>query len=251
MSAELTIDRSGRGNVGGRLRTAFIVHLSQPLLGRMVGCAVALSTLGGCVVHTLPPPPVPARDMPVVSLPPTPPYAGYTRVLIATDVPARVALWGQEGRPTGPTDGRRPIMDSISCDNTPCVLTLPQGEHQLHFEGTGKNSNRTSTAKVVVRDEIVVVNHALGKDEKSAERVYGIGLLSAGLISIGLSLIPFPSYSSSEWRTTSFAIDCVAIVSGVVLLGFSTETLQEGATIQWTLPAATERGPGISFRRTF
>lgn len=214
--------------------------------------AVTAIAMNGCIVHTLPPPPAPAKDMPVVNVPPTPPRPGFSRVLIATDVPARVALTGEQ--PSGPTAGPRAGFETTSCEDTPCVLTLPKGEHEFQFEGTRKHSNRRGTANVVVRNDTVVVNHALGKEETSSELVYGLACLGAAAAFLVTPLTPLGQEQSETGRTIDLVAGGVFTVVGAFLLGFSSKTRQAGATTQWTpspKPEPARAGGAVSFGRTF
>src|SRR5438045_3226945 len=106
-------------------------------------------------VRTVPPPAVPDQSLPPVAGPLPEPGGGMARVVVSTDVPARVeritAMTEQLERHVGTRD-----VPSISllCEATPCAVTLPYGDYELVFTGF-PDSSRTRSATLHVQTETV------------------------------------------------------------------------------------------------
>ena len=82
------------------------------------------------------------------------------RIIIATDVPAKVERVNEH--PGGGAYGA-PDPDDVLCAETPCIVTLPRGDYSLRFRGL-TDDERTSTALLEVRNGTQVLNHTLGQN---------------------------------------------------------------------------------------
>jgi hypothetical protein len=197
-----------------------------------LGFLVAPLALSGCLVRTISPPAPPLKQMPLVDVPASPP-AGSGRVVVSTDVPARVGTAHRQIRSA--TDMRSDTSldgGGSSCDRTPCVLTLPYGETELRFEGTD-HSDRTSTANVNVRSDLTVVNHTLGKSELGNSYLYGLGLIAVAVSGVLLTRELSDSDMSAEVKTAELFFSGAFAVGGLAAIFLTTRTEQQGATTQW------------------
>src|SRR6476469_1903905 len=102
----------------------------------------SIFALCGCTTRILPPPEAPARELPSSELDaPDEGDGAMARVVITTDVPARVEM--RHGGTYAARDGRV-TLDQMLCIETPCTVTLPYGDHELHFRGV-RDHGRSST----------------------------------------------------------------------------------------------------------
>jgi hypothetical protein len=222
------------------------------LVATRLAILVAPLGMSGCLVRNVPAPSPPKEDMPVVDLPASKPPAGSARVLVSTDVPARVGLAARHARAADMSGGTSHEIEGTSCDATPCVLTLPYGEHVLRFEGT-RGGGRTSTAEVAVRNDVVVVNHTLGKSELGSSFIYGLGMIGVGLVGLATTFGPLaPDSSSTEVKTAKILLFGSFTVAGGAAICLTTRTEQEGATTQWVpKPSERPRELAVSIRGSF
>jgi hypothetical protein len=211
---------------------------------RVAACiAAAALSQTACRVHQIPPPPPPKAELPPsaqVEDTSDERRPGYARITITTDVPARVIHSGTVVRLV--TTGRfgvRTVAEPL-CERTPCTAWLEYGLQDLDFISL-TDEGRTSRARVPVGEPNIVVNHTLGEYRSTKGRVAGMLIVLAGavLVGIGLGLDDAP-------RARAIAIGAGAVVGGGLLWGLSHETLQEGATTQWSPPPQQPSNEGKS-----
>lgn len=163
--------------------------------------------------------------MPAIDEPPPEPANGVARVLISTDVPARV-----HRLTTGP-DGE------LLCETTPCAVTLPYGDHRVTFVGT-KDRARFSTATVRVKAPTEIVNHTLGRgDTNPVGALLGGGAVVGGTLvltfALALALHARKHHESAEPARNLAIGGLGSILGGAILMGAFPSTEQPGSTTQW------------------
>jgi hypothetical protein len=167
---------------------------------------------------------------------------GKARVVISTDVPARVIGRKRKGDGSGDFYGGEEVWtEQVVCEQTPCVVAVPRGNHQLKFEGLD-DGGRSSMAKVSVEGETVVVNHTLGQQRVDWARPVGLGLLGAGVVSLvyALSSVESGHMSGEVGNVLLLGGLGSVIVGGVVLSVSGPPSTQDGSTTQWA-PAPTAK----------
>ena len=215
---------------------------------------VSLSAVG-CAAGTVPveAPPAPAPSMPDVGIPDVAPDAGLARVLISTDVPARVvgvaelALATHRGLATG-------TSEHLVCEATPCAVTLPYGDHELVFKALD-DPERGSTVTIHVLQSTVVVNHTLGRRHESKAPAWGSVLIGAGIIVLGVAAVLAGEQGRDGSADYQPGIAAAAlggfggIIAGGIIIRASPTTVQDGSTTEWTPPAGAVVGAsaGIAF----
>src|SRR3954453_22426106 len=103
--------------------------------------------MSGCYVRPFPPPVAPAPSMPVLVAPLPEVSPGSARVVVATDVPARVIGRRRSGGGWGAfSGGQEAGTGQIVCARTPCVVITTYGELPFRFEGVD-DGGRSSEAK--------------------------------------------------------------------------------------------------------
>jgi hypothetical protein len=206
---------------------------------------LALPWLGGCV-STLPAPPAPPQALPDVAGASSVVTTGETRVIIATDVPARVEQAG----------GR------TLCPRTPCAVSLPEGDYELRFRGI-HDEGRASVSAVGVRGRALAVNHTLGQDRSSAGQIAGPVLMTVGGVLLVLASFVVVSavadsdrqIPQSETRKKGDTAEAMALlglgslVGGGIFWGATPEVRQPGSTTTWApaLPTARGAAAGVKF----
>jgi len=164
--------------------------------------------------------PAPPPRWPAVAAPPS--GEGFAQVLIAADVPARVAL----------ADG------TVVCRETPCATTMGFGSYSLVFTGL-KDDERTSQVRLDVEGQTVVLNHVLGRVHRSPARTFGEVLLLAGLTATA-TFLAVDSDVSPNLRNPLLALGGVglglSVVGGAITFA-SPVTMRGGSSTQWS-PAA-------------
>lgn len=215
--------------------------------------AIPLLATSGCGTVMLTPPPAPAPSMPPQGdLPPEPgPEKGGSRVLVMTDVPARVFL-AEDGLVTT-RDGATVFIEAgtLLCTSTPCSLTLPHGDYRIAFRGR-RDSDRESTITVSVSRPTEVVNHTLGTNAVSVGRKVGLVFTMLGVVGLGVAA----GITQGDRRSSTTVVKTIALggtasaVFGGALFIASPTFRQEGSTTQWA-PAPTGRtfatGLGLRF----
>jgi hypothetical protein len=220
--------------------------------------APLLST--GCATTVLPPPPAPPETLPVIAGDATPaPAAGFTRVRLTTDVPARVylradALGGT--RKYGPREIR-----TLVCETTPCAFVVPFGDHEL--ETTGSESKELNemgestsyaerTARTVLHAHApeVVLNETLGWQHTPAGRVAGASMIVLGMVvAIGAADVAKGTGNSSSSAAGGLAVAGLgSIVLGGILLAAVPSVEQPASTREWTPKPTATAGASLGFR---
>lgn len=205
------------------------------------------STQSACTMQRIAPPGAPTAWMPDVGddLPPS--GGGYARVVIGTDVPARVervafrvANLRRADAPASSVGG-----EVLLCAETPCAITLPYGDYELVFKGT-VDAERVSHAPLSVRRETVVLNHTLGRVHTPVGQHVAWGLAGVGVAILGVA---YAVADRNMDRTGRPAEDSTLALAGtglgtMVLGGIvgmaSRGTTQDGASTQWS-----PRGPTV------
>jgi hypothetical protein len=216
--------------------------------GRLALGIASLFAMGGCYVQSCPPPAAPARSMPALASPLPEVAPDKTRVVISTDVPARVIVRRRKGDGSGDFYGGEEVWtEQVVCEQTPCAVTAPRGNHQLKFEGLD-DGGRSSTAKVSFDGETVVVNHTLGQQRVDWARPVGLGLLGAGVASLIFVLSSSEGHSMSGEVGNVFLLGGLGsvIVGGVVLSASGPPSTQDGSTTQWAPPPTAKVGASLA-----
>lgn len=198
-----------------------------------------------CTMQTIPAPKPPDSSMPDVGT--LPPVAdGFSRVVIDTDVPARVerVMTSRHGR------------DELVCVETPCVVTLPFGDYELAFKGL-RDRERVSRTTMVVRRRTVVLNHTLGRVHRPPGQAIASGLAGLGalLVVLGASVVFSQADRTHPWNTAAgalFGSGAGAFALGGIIGAASRGSEQAGATTQWSsppqLPPRPVAGAGVGVR---
>jgi hypothetical protein len=212
---------------------------------------VSLVALGGCTVQTLPAPAAPAPSMPVLAAPLPEARPGTARVIVATDVPARVIGRRRKGDGSGGFGGEEVWNEQVVCARTPCVVTVPYGEHAFRFEGVD-DGGRSSSAKLTVDRDTIVVNHTLGQSRFDWARPVGLGLLTLGIASLLVVGGNFETGGLSPKVGNALVLGGLGgvVVGGLTLAASGSPSSQEGSTTQWTPSPATAK-VGASLAGTF
>jgi hypothetical protein len=176
------------------------------------------------------------------------------RVLVSTDVPARVGRL----QTLAASDGTRRVsgtVDDLLCERTPCAVVLPYGDHELSFQATDE-PERTSSTIVHVHESAVVVNHSLGRRHASEGRGAGVALAVVGLLvtcgSLGVMSAAQKAGSAQDPSAPRAAIGVglgLLVLGGLVSAAAPT-TVQPGATTQWS-PAQNGGSLGAALGATF
>jgi hypothetical protein len=189
-------------------------------------------------VQTLPPPAAPDRSLPRLEAPLPPAGGGLARVIVSTDVPARVervlAITEMPMRRYGTTDV--PSL-GVLCESTPCVVTLPYGDYELNFTSL-QDPARVSSTTLRVQGDPVVLKHALGQERHASGQAIGATLMVTGALLLGgmLALAARPHSSSSNdaaLRGLGIAGATGIGIGGLVMMASPT-VRQEGSTSQFS-----------------
>jgi hypothetical protein len=204
---------------------------------RLEGLCAFLLFAGACApVRVVRPPPAPDRTLPALEAPLPEAGGGMARVVIWTDVPARVERVGTiDARGSRIFDTREFAARAVLCDPAPCVVTLPYGDYELTFSGI-KDASRTGTATLRVHSDTVVFKHTLGQLRHGRGQVTGYAIVLTGLLLLGVSaaMATNPSARQNSSTVEGLAIaGAGGIALGGVVLVASPTTRQEGSTSQW------------------
>ncbi len=196
-------------------------------------------------VVTLAPPAAPPPSLPAVGAPPVGADSGLARVLVSTDVPASVSRIVHVYR--GPSR-------ELLCERTPCALTMPYGDYELELSASA-DPDRTSTVIAHVNASTVAVNHILGVRHASPGRAPGAVLLGLGvltvLVGVAVAGAGAKAGGSSGERTAGGEVALAGlgvIALGGLVLAASPTTEQQGATTEWSPPAAKPVGGSLGFK---
>lgn len=205
--------------------------------------------------RTLPPPAPPARELPPLDEP-LPEVGegtgeGLSRVVITTDVPARVeriahveTIAHRGSFRTSTVVGRE-----LLCAETPCTVSLPYGDHELIFAGTIDRA-RTSSTQISVRRASTVVNHTLGQDRTHPARPVATVVAATGIVLMAVAIALVSTASERHEKVPEATAPIFMAGMGTTMLGgifmaATPTTLQDGATTQWT-PGKTIAGATVS-----
>jgi hypothetical protein len=186
----------------------------------MRAVAIASATLAIGCAETLPPPLPPAPGLPA-AFPAADGDESEGRVVIGTDIPARVERVTARG-------------DVKVCERTPCSVLLLYGEHRLRFTALA-DGERTSVATIAVRAPREIVNHVLGLEHTSIGTTLGT---FTTIVGFGLMLIPVLIATSaprpSFTPATFVAGGMLGVGAGVAMMANDPSVSRDGATTQWT-----------------
>ena len=138
----------------------------------MAGATFATVVSSQACVETLPAPQAPEKSLPTLPAA-AEPDRGKPRLIIATDVPARVDFDESGSGKTG--DGSLAPL----CIRTPCAVTLPPGDYRLKFSGLF-DDGRSSSVAFQVQNDTEVLNHRLGQQRGKEGDIIGTVILGAG-----------------------------------------------------------------------
>jgi hypothetical protein len=209
----------------------------------------------GCAPEVLAPPPPPAPRMPTLDVEP-PPEAegGMSRVVIDTDVPARVERLVATGQFPHRFHTHEVPLPGLLCAETPCVATMPYGDYELHFSAL-TDRERSSSVLLRVRHATEVVNHTLGTHHTPPGKEIGAMFVATGLITLLVSVALVPMTDSKTHSNVSSETPAIVAAAGagqLVLGGFvmaaARGTTQDGSTTQWSPPPTRTIGTGLGFR---
>ncbi len=225
---------------------------------RLVVAAVSVAICGsttGCV-RAVDPPPRPPASMPDLDAVPPEPNNGMARVIISTDVPARVRAWSLRVTSGSMSTLRRSgsvRLDELLCESTPCAVTLPYGDHRLAFSGV-EDTSRWSTITIRVRRPTEVVNHVLGESTSNAGTALGIISVVAGAVLIGIGVRLAKNGNDQERATgRDYALGGLgAMLGGGLVMTLFPVTYHNGSTTRWSpeqsVPAARTIGGSVGVR---
>lgn len=180
--------------------------------------------------------------MPALETTPPEPESGMARVIFETDIRARISRvsTGKE-------------RNELLCEETPCAVTLPYGDHQVAFVALDEGG-RTSTATIHVRRPTEVVNHAVGRHHANPGTILGGVVMMAGAVLLGIGLGMAKADRQQHRQSSQTAKDLAftglgGIVGGGLLMAVFPGVHQEGATTQWSPePAGRTIGGSIGVR---
>jgi hypothetical protein len=218
--------------------------------------AVAAIALAGCMPHVVPPPTVPERVLPTDAKPPGP---GQVAIMTVDEANEPAIVEEPTGTVEGVTADGNPVTGvvfSTVCAATPCLASLPPGDHVLRFTSLA-DPHDGGTATITVGSQPTAFRYEMGHNT-DASPYRGIAALTLGTsaITMGLVLVgigkhtdlpsnsiamegpgcegPFPSTN----YTTAGAITAIVGVAlsalGVYWLDTRTGTSQDGSGVQWT-----------------
>lgn len=223
-----------------------------------VSCAVLLVPLfaTACAPVVIAPPPLPPPTIP--SLPGDAPAAGFTRVRLTTDVPARVYLHADAVGGTVGRGGR--VIKTLVCDETPCAFVVAYGDHELDVEGSesaavnelGEHqsyASRTATVVVHAHAPQVVLNQTLGSSSSPPARAFAGGLIGLGVVlAIGAGAL---AKSQPQNRDTAVGLlvgGASSFALGAIILAAVPSVEQPAATREWVPKQAATAGASLGFR---
>ena len=188
--------------------------------------------------RTLDPPPRPPPTMPALDEVPKEPESGMARVLISTDVPARVdrLTTGSASRGLRASYVR---LDDLLCESTPCAVTLPYGDHEIAFTSLKDGTRHSSPIIVRVRKPTEVVNHTFGRSTSNPGQVLGGLAVLTGVVLVGVALGVQVHQQKTGERSTDVPANLamgggLSILGGGVLMAIFPGIHQEGSTTQWS-----------------
>ncbi len=179
---------------------------------------------------------------------------GLARIIIGTDVPARVERITHRSThlKAEPHEPSLSGGEALLCTETPCVITLPYGDHELVFRGTS-DAERVSHTTLVVRRDTVVLNHNLGRVHRPAGQsvAWALAVTGVAIASVALGLAEGQAKTGRD--ATDATIPALAGVgAGTILLGgvvglASSGTTQAGSSTQWS-PRGPAAGASLTLR---
>ncbi len=202
-----------------------------------------------CSIHYVPAPPLPGYAAPPLDSAGRHPATGET--LVTVDVVGEQArvdrIVGRQqlqqavfsGRGRYGTPSLVPVLQTVPVCQTPCVVSLPPGDHELKFAALDPASTSTSSAFVRVGDRPLLVRHAMGRTEDHTGRMVasillgslGFSTLLAGGLVVGIDSQLPPERQGIA--TAGWAVGGVGLAAAVasVWLGLTSATVvQPGAT---------------------
>ena len=199
----------------------------------------------GCAAppYVLDPRTPPAREMPAVALPSTPPAPGAARVVLDTlDGPMRVSV--QSDTTFVPPGSSRPPSRVGDLCVTPCVADIPAGRYTLFLAPTAANA-RGDTDDAIFGEGLNVYRRAPGKYETPSLG----GLVLPGIVMVaGWVLATFGMVlaiaANGPNADTNRAVGGIMLGTGVAagiggiiwMYESNRATQQDGATTAWRVP---------------
>lgn len=181
-----------------------------------------------------------------------PPGGGMARIIVSTDVPARVERIASHRAwtPEASAHVSPEVGEGLLCEETPCVVTLPYGDHELVFKGT-RDSERVGSATLKVRSETIVINHTLGRVHHPGGQAVGWGITLVGAVCLGVALGMAETSEKNHTELSSSVAPLAMAGLGTMLFGgviglASPTTRQDGASTMW-VPKQTA-GVAAGFR---
>ena len=194
-------------------------------------------------------PVMPERAMHAIAIPDVAADSGLARVIITTDLPASVFTVSTVLTRRGPRTAR-----TLVCSETPCVLTLPYGDHELELTALDV-LERNSTVIAHVNASTVVLNHTLGRVHAPGGQAAGITLVVLGVLGLAVGLGAAASESKSSGTstdgTTAAAVGLVGfgvIALGAALAAANPTVEQPGTTREWSPAPARVAGGSFGLR---
>ncbi len=211
-------------------------------MGKRFPSSVSLMALVvGCAPAVLPPAEVPTQIPVTVDAPP-PASAGEGQVAIdtASGEPSAVE------EITGHVETMTPhgnFLDGVSfrnvCAQTPCVATLPLGQHDLRITSL-RDPTYGGTGSVTVTEQPTDYRYELGHALVPSHSGFipiglGVGAMIVGAATIAQgSLSPDPSSMTTPLGVGALVVGAVVTAIGAYLVTSERGEVQQGTGIQWT-----------------
>jgi hypothetical protein len=183
-------------------------------------------------------------------MPPEATGAGMARVVLSTDLPARVVRVSALRATSGPRHFHGDVGELL-CETTPCAVTLPYGDHEVRFTALG-DPERTDATLVHVAQSTVVVNHTLGRSHTNAGHGLGGFVLGLGVVTTFVAAgLGMKASSSTTAPAAAAAAGFGMIALGGVLMGVAPNTEQPGVSTVWSPPPGAIAGARVVLGTTF
>mgnify|MGYP000931708289 CR=1 FL=1 len=143
------------------------------------------------------------------------------------------------------------VGEGLLCEETPCVVTLPYGDHEIVFKGT-RDSERVGSATLKVRSDTIVINHTLGREHHPGGQAVGWGITLVGAACLVVALGMAETSEKNHTELSSSVAPLAMAGLGTMLFGgviglASPTTRQEGASTTWVPKQAVGVAAGFRF----
>ena len=208
---------------------------------RLLSSVSLVALAAGCVPTVLPPVEAPTQIPVTAGPPPGPPPAGEGQVAIdtASGEPSAVE------EITGHVETMTPhgnFLDGLTfrtvCQQTPCLATLPLGNHDLRITSL-RDPTHGGTGSVNVTEQPTDYRYALGHALVPSHVGFiplglGVGAMIVGVSAIAQgSMDPSPSSIATPLGVGALVVGAVASAIGAYLLTSEHGEVQQGTGIQW------------------